>query len=234
MEIKVLASSSAGNCYVLSDGNTKLLLECGIPWKQIQQGINFQTSELAGCLVSHGHQDHCKAVKEVMRAGIDCYMSGGTAEALELSGHRLHVVKALQQFQLGSWTALPFDTQHDAEEPLGFLLASETGGKLLFATDTYYLKYRFRGLNYILIECNYALDILRENVDAGAITGAVRDRVLKSHFSLEHVKGFLRANDLSRVREIWLLHLSDQNSDAGRFKKEIQALTGKPVYIAGG
>lgn len=50
--------------------------------------------------------------------------------------------------------------------------------------------------------------------------------------SLETAKEFLRANDLSRVQEIWLLHLSDDNSDAERFKREIQGLTDKPVYVA--
>lgn len=231
MEIQVLASGSKGNCYRVSDGVNPLLIECGIPWKQIQRGINFQTSELAGVLVSHEHGDHSKAVLNAMKAGVvDCYMSQGTAEALNVSGHRLHIVKALQQFQLGGWTVLPFDTRHDAKNPLGFLLASETGEKLLYATDTYYLKYKFRRLNYILIECNYALDILQKNVAAGLVPPVVRDRVLRSHFSLEHMKEFLRANDLSHVREIWLLHLSEGNSDEARFKREIQRLTGIPVY----
>lgn len=233
IEIKALASSSRGNCYHITDGVTPVLLECGIRYRDIQQGINFQASQLAGVLVSHEHGDHSKAVLDAMKAGVDCYMSQGTAEALSLSGHRLHIVKALQQFQLGSWTILPFDIQHDATEPLGFLLASEAGDKLLFATDTYYLRYKFKGLTHILIECNYALDILQENVASGAVPAAVKNRVLRSHFSLEHVKDFLRANDLSWVQEIHLLHLSDNNSDADRFKREIQELTGKPVYIAG-
>jgi len=33
------------------------------------------------------------------------------------------------------------------------------------------------------------------------------------------------------VREIWLIHLSDNNSDNARFKREIQELTGKMVFI---
>jgi phosphoribosyl 1,2-cyclic phosphodiesterase len=231
MDIKVLASGSSGNCYYVSDGNSPVLIECGLPWKQIQQGINFRTSELAGCLVSHEHQDHCKAVKEVMKAGIDCYISQGAAEALGLSGHRLHIIKALQQFQLGGWAVLPFDTQHDSREPLGFLLANQDEDKLLYATDTYYLKYKFRGLTHILVECNYALDILQKNVATGLVPAAVKYRVLRSHFSLENVKDFLRANDLSKVLEIHLLHLSDNNSDAERFKREIQEISGKPVYV---
>jgi phosphoribosyl 1,2-cyclic phosphodiesterase len=149
-----------------------------------------------------------------------------------MKGHRLHIIKAKEQFNIGSWTVLPFDTRHDAEEPLGFLLANQDREKLLYATDTYYIKYKFSGLTHIAIECNYSLDILRTNVANGSIDPVLKNRILKSHFSLENVKEFLKANDLSKVQEIWLLHLSEQNSCEKRFKREIQSLTGKPVYIA--
>ena len=167
-----------------------------------------------------------------MRAGIDCYMRRGTAEALGLFGHRLHIIKAKQQFRIGTWTILPFEAQHDAAEPLGFLLVNQAGEKLLYATDTYFIRYRFQGLTHILIEANYSLDILKRNVEAGAVPKELKSRILKSHFSLENVKRFLQANDLSKVQEIWLLHLSEQNSCEKRFKEEVQKITGKPTYIA--
>ena len=167
-----------------------------------------------------------------MRAGIDCYISAGTAEALGLSGHRLNIIKARQQFRIGTWTILPFETQHDAAEPLGFLLANQAGDKLLYATDTYYIRYKFHGLTHIMVECNYAADILKRNVEAGAVPKELKGRILKSHFSLENVKKFLLANDLSKVEAIFLLHLSDGNSDAERFKREVMELTGKPTCIA--
>ncbi len=232
IDIKALASGSTGNCYRVTDGKSPLLIECGLSWKEIQQGLGFKTSDLIGCLISHEHQDHCKAVVNVMRAGINCYMSAGTADALGIDGHRVCFAKALQQQQVGSWSMLPFGVEHDAAEPLGFLLANGDGDKLLYATDTYYIRYKFRGLTHIMVECNYDLDILQRNVTDGLVPLAVKNRVLKSHFSLANVKGFLKANDLSAVREIWLIHLSDSNSDAERFKNEIQALTGKPVYVA--
>jgi phosphoribosyl 1,2-cyclic phosphodiesterase len=232
IEIRPLASSSAGNAYLVTDGRSPLLLDCGLPIRELKQATGYRLSTLVGCLLSHEHQDHSKAVRDVMKAGIDCYMSAGTAEALGISGHRLHIIKAKQQFRIGTWTILPFETQHDAAEPLGFLLANQYGEKLLYATDTFYIRYRFQGLTHIAVECNYSLDILRANVEAGMVEPALKNRILKSHFSLENVKNFLKANDLSKVREIWLLHLSDGNSDAERFKREIQALTGKPVYVA--
>lgn len=232
IEIVSYASGSTGNLYTVSDGLTTLLIECGLPWKKIQQLLQFKTSGIAGCLVSHCHGDHSKAARDVMKAGIDCYMSKGTMEALDISGHRVKVAKAREQFSVGTWTVLPFETQHDAAEPLGFLLADQDGDKLLFATDTFYVRYRFQGLTHIMVECNYAADILRANVEAGTVPVELKNRLLKSHFSLENVKEFLKSNDLSKVREIHLIHLSDGNSDAARFKREIQELTGKMVYIA--
>ena len=229
------ASGSTGNCYKISDGRTPLLLECGIGINNILHNMKFGVTSLAGCLVSHGHKDHAKAVKDLMKFGIDIYLSQGTAD--EISGldpwsHRLHIIKAKQQFRIGTWTVLPFDTQHDAAEPLGFLLANQDGERLLYATDTYFIRYRFRGLTHIAVECNYSMDILKRNVDAGTIPKELKTRILKSHFSLENVKRFLQANDLSKVQEIWLLHLSAGNSDEKRFKREIQELTGKMVFVA--
>lgn len=230
IQIQALASGSSGNCYRISDGSSPLLIECGIPWKRIQKALEFRTRELAGCLISHDHLDHCKAVRDALRAGIDCYMSAGTTQALNLSGHRLHILRAREQFRIGTWTVLPFETQHDAAEPLGFLLQSGAE-KLLYLTDSFYCRYRFAGLTHVAIECNYASDILAENVANGTVPPALRNRILRSHFSLQHVKEFLQANDLSRVTEIHLIHLSDANSDAARFKREIQELTGRQVFV---
>lgn len=179
--------------------------------------------------ISHG--DHAKAAADVAKAGIDLYLSAGTAEALNLTGHRVHIIKALERSRIGTWTVLPFDTVHDATEPLGFLLSTGEE-KLLFATDTAYIKYRFNGLTHIAVECNYDLPLLKENVAAGLVDREVKRRTLRSHMSLETVKGLLRANDLRQVQEIWLLHLSDHNSSAERFKREIQELTGKVVRVA--
>lgn len=234
MDIKVIASSSKGNCYLLTDGKSQLLLECGIPSTRIKQALGFRLSGVLGCLVTHEHKDHSRAILEVIGSSVDCYLSKGTKEALKLpEHHRLHVIKALEQFDIGSWTILPFEAQHDCEEPLSFLIYNKaTGDKVVFATDTYYVKYKFKGLTHIMVECNYSLDILRANVEAGLINEERKRRLLKSHFSLDNVIGFLKANDLSKVQEIHLLHLSSDNSNAELFKNKVMATTGLPVYVA--
>jgi len=233
MDIQVLGSSSKGNCYYVSDGTTSLLLDAGLPYKEIQRKLNFKMSTIAGVLVSHQHGDHSKALKDILKAGVDVYLSQATKDALDLAGHRIRVVNQGEMFSIGSWFILPFELQHDVPN-LGYLLLSKNGGKLLFATDTYYIKYKFNGLTHLLIECNHSYEILNANVASGALPIEMKNRLMKSHFSLENVKKFLQANDLSKVQEIWLIHLSDGNSDAALFKKTIQAQTGKPVFIAQG
>lgn len=237
MKLKVLGSGSHGNCYILEGETSSLLLECGIRWKDILKGLNFKIDNVAGCLISHEHGDHSKAVKDALNAGIDIYASVGTAQALDIdswavNSYRLDFLASMKQKQINDFIILPFSIEHDAAEPLGFLIQHSEMGKLLYITDSYYCKYKFSGLNHIMIECNYSLDILKENIENDSLPAVLAERIMKSHFSLEHVKEFLQANDLSQVKDIVLLHLSDGNSNAKQFQSEIEGLTGKPVYIA--
>lgn len=229
--ITPLASSSAGNCYHLTDGRTELLLEAGIRLKTIRQRLGFRLSRMAGCLVSHEHQDHAKAVGELMKAGVDVYASKGTLDALGATSHRAKVIRAKEPVEIGTWRVMPFNVVHDAAEPLGFLLASPAG-KVVYITDTAYCPYRFQGITHVMVECNYSIQLLNENVRRGIVPEAVKSRIIQSHMALETVIDFLRACDLSQVQEIWLLHMSDNNSDEAMFKRRVQEVTGKAVYIA--
>lgn len=232
MNITVIASGSSGNAYRIDDGETSLLLDAGIPLKLIKQALNFRVRDLGGCLITHAHGDHAKAAGDLAKAGVDIYTSRGTLDACRLTGHRMKAVEALKEIDIGTFAVLPFDVQHDAPEPLGFLMTSRsTGEKLLYFTDTYYLKYRFTGLTHIMGECNYSMDIIEQSVRNGYIPPELVPRLIKSHMSLDHFLDLLRANDLRKVKQIYLLHLSNNNSDAGRFKEAVQRLTGTEVYV---
>ena len=232
IEIQTLATGSTGNCYYVTDGVTPILIECGISFKQIQKKLNFQTTDIAACLITHEHMDHCKGIDGVLKAGIRCYMSKGTKTALNRDKHhRIKTVENKKQFTIGTWTILPFDVQHDVAEPFGFLLVNDAGDKLLFASDTYYIKYKFQGLTHLMIECNYCQSVLDVNEQTGRIHPSMRKRVMKSHFSMENVLEFLKVNDLSKLQEIWLLHLSDSNSDEQLIRQEVAKVTGKLIHI---
>lgn len=232
MKLKVLGSGSSGNCYLLQNENETLVLECGLSYKTILQGLNFNLSNVVGCLVTHEHKDHSKAIRDVVNNGIDVYSSSGTLKAIDIEIYRTKIIKSEKQFTIGGFTILPFQAQHDAAEPLGFLIQHSNIGKLLFITDSYYCQYKFTGLDHIMIECNYSMEILNKNIEENLVHPVLANRLLKSHFNLENVKEFLKATDLTTVKEITLIHLSDSNSNAAEFKNEIERLTGKVVYIA--
>lgn len=233
MELKVLGSSSKGNCYLLDNGSECLVIECGVPFIEVKKALNFDISRINGVIVSHEHQDHAREVEKCLSAQIPCYMSRGTSEALNISQNRMcHQITSKVAEKIGRFRVIPFDAKHDAKEPFGFLINHPEMGTCLFATDTYYLHFTFSGLNHILLECNYRKDILDANVANGRIPMKMRNRTLQSHCSFETCLEILKANDLTDVRNIVLIHLSDGNSNAKEFKRDIETEIGKPVFVA--
>ena len=245
LRIRAYASGSTGNCYTLTSGKTTIMLDCGLPLREIQRLAGYDLPDAV--LVTHEHKDHSKAVKELMRRGVDLYMTAGTAEAIGICKdalaaqglgvtweHRLFVMQYGELHGIsrdGKISASVFATQHDAKEPCGFLI-DDGQDRVLYATDTYYLRYKFPGLTKIMVEANHSYDILRENVRDGVLGKTLADRLTKSHFSIENVVDFLKANDLSQVSEIWLIHLSRNNADPMLFREMVMKATGKPVYVA--
>ena len=250
MRFEALASSSAGNAYVVSDQDTRILLECGVSHQKLQKLSGFRLSEFQACLVSHEHKDHAKAVEELIQRGMAVYMSEGTAGALwgkaadseeiatpvcalarnDTSYHEaVNTVGHMEQFNVGSLDIVPFTTFHDAREPLGFLIKSRVDGDVLaFATDTVNLRYKFPGLNILAIEANYDKNILDR---CEKMPEKVRYRITNSHMEIDTLCDYLRNLDLSQCREIHLLHLSDATSHEGHFINKVARAVPKGIEI---
>lgn len=229
MKIETLASSSKGNAYIIRDGAHSILIDPGLPIAKLKEHSNFTLSSIELCLLSHEHRDHSRAVKEISKMGITCCMSSGTLKNLDYnSWYTMPVLlSSEEEFNFNAWSVLPFATQHDAAEPLGFLVKTPSGQKICYATDTYYIRYNFTGVTHWLVECNYSRELLAQNKELPQIT---KDRIVTSHFELTNVKSFFKAQDLSKTKEIHLIHLSDENSNPKQFIQEIEQITGLPVY----
>ena len=237
MKLTVLNSNSKGNCYILQNEHEALIIECGVKFSEVKKALDFNVSKVVAVLVSHEHGDHAKAIQNVLDAAIPCYTSMGTVNALldkkAIKGYRMPtMIENKEVLHLGNFKVMPFDVQHDCAEPYGFLIHHPETGYILFATDTYYIKYNFPNLSHILIECNYSKNILDRNFQEGRVAPSVRNRIIESHMSLDTCKQALLANDLTQVKEIILIHLSDSNSNEEQFVKEIRSVTGKRVFAA--
>lgn len=238
MDIKVLASGSSGNCYMISDGSTDLLLDAGISIKRIQIGCDFNLSRIAGCLVTHSHGDHSKAVKDLLRKCIDVWMPEGEMNELGIQDcRRLHSLNRVGDdeytvFLVGTFDILPFRTEHDTPEPVGYLLHSRSSGdKILYVTDSFFVRYRFSGLTHIIGEVNYDHESVWEKVNNGETPTERAKRLFRSHMSLENFLAFLKSNDLSRLRQIYICHMSNDHGNKRRIQEAVQKATGVEVYV---
>lgn len=230
MELKILGSSSKGNGYVLEAKNEALIIEAGVKLLEAKKAIGFNISKVVGCIVTHQHNDHAGYVQEYAKAGVVVLALSSVIESKKLV-RNYKTIEIGKGYMLGNFKVLPFEVMHDVP-CVGYLIEHPECGKVLFVTDTYAMQYRFTGVTHWLIEANYADDILTDNILEGRIPQAMRRRLLTSHMELNNTKEVLVSSDLSKTRNIVLIHLSDGNSDERRFIAECKAATGKCVVAA--
>lgn len=227
--IKVLGSSSHGNCYIIQAGKDKLILDAGIPMIDILKGLEFNTSNVAGCLLTHCHKDHSKSIGNVKGYGIKIYTTLEIARQVNVwNDIKFRELLPMVWHQIGNFKVMCFELQHTNSDNtpcpcVGYLIIHKELGSLVYITDTEYCQYRFDDIDHILIECNYCEDVI-DNEE-------FRERTLKSHMSLETCKKTLESWDTTKTKDITLIHLSDNNSDEQKFKEEIEDLTLCNVYI---
>lgn len=151
-------------------------------------------------------------------------MSKGTADEIKMESHFIKKVMHNEVFEAGNFKVISFNVKHDATEPLGYYINHKETGNILFVTDTYYIPNKFKGLNNILIECNYDKNILEENLQKGLVPLNLKNRIIGSHLEFETCKECLKVNDLRQTNNVVLIHLSNNNSDADIFRREIQEI----------
>ena len=232
MKLTILGSSSAGNCYILHNETEALIIEAGIKFDFVKRELDYNLTKVRACLISHEHGDHASQAADFIDSCIPTYASKGTIDSIGIESSFMHRCEARKQFSVGRFDVLPFATKHDAVEPLGFIINHPETGMILFASDTYYLPFRFPGLSHMLIECNYIESILKARVEAGKLPEVVAERVHQSHMEIETCIDALRANDMSKMRNIILIHISQGNGDPVTMRRRAIEATGKNVGVA--
>lgn len=246
MKLKVLGSSSAGNCYILEAKNgDRLIIDLGVKWTEIQKALNFNYDRVSA-LISHSHGDHFRSFSKAWPL-IDCYVSTQTFEyyienqVLNGKGHlQTPSVRCMLEKHLTyiyGFKVMAFPLLHDVH-CLGFLIYHKECGTICFITDTKAAKnpdgtpFDFPGVNHFIVEANYCEDILLSRVYGHSLEPFRAQRVVESHFSFQECRAMLKQQDLSQVENIVLIHLSDGNSNAEQFKNDMIRATGKNTYIA--
>lgn len=223
MFVRCIGTDSSGNCYALYDNSGQiLLLDLGLARKQILRGIGFDVSDVVGCVVSHEHGDHAKSVKDFENMGIPIFAPYRSLEPMSFKDGSQFKVQA---FDFTGKNGKFMHTNNDGSECpcYGFLIEHEDMGKLLYITDTELVKWRFSGINHILISCNYQKKYISDS--------AKRNHVLRGHMELETVKDFIKANKSNALRTVILCHLSSDSVNSEECLEEVQKVAGEGVSV---
>jgi hypothetical protein len=220
-------SGSSGNLYTITGANgNRMLIEAGVTWSKLQQALEYDLTNIEGCLISHGgHKDHSKAINDVRRAGIDVYASEDSFNAHKLSGSRnTYPVSNKTLLRLDSFEVFCFDVHHDVPT-LGFIVREKSTNEFLFfCTDTSHITQRFKHpFSIIMIEVSYDLDWLTQRVEDKDINEVLAKRLLTSHMEKQNAMDYIDYYcDISKCRQIHLLHCSGDNMDKEKVRIEFE------------
>lgn len=224
MTVFTLASSSAGNCCLVSHGNTHILIDAGISLRRIREGLRgagLTPDDLDCVLVTHDHIDHVSGLNILVKYHKTPVFSSfgtgaGICRSMPETEPYLNFCETGTELGIGDIAIQSFSTPHDAPGSVGYTL--EAGGKkMVYVTDlgrlTDEVVLASCGADIAVIEANHDLDML-EN---GPYPRFLKDRILSGH-------GHLANNDCGRLaailadsgaRYILLGHLSRENNTPG-------------------
>lgn len=254
MKAYCLASSSAGNCYILQfDINgvpTQIMVECGIPMSDIYKKCNqngIMLNETECCLVTHGHNDHCLSANKLSQMGIKVFATKPTLERAKAKGEEIIPMKV---YNVAKGVAImPFEVEHDIDGAVGFVIKTQKEC-VIFINDCKYWKPNLINFkpNYVFIECNYdhimvyaQYHQIKKDIESNTLFGddlkeaqiklKQHERNLNSHMSLHGTLRNLKKLNLRYCQAIFLMHLSDRYANEYRMKNDVQLSTGVKTYV---
>lgn len=212
--LKVLSSGSHGNCYLLQCANETLILELGIKWGDILKGLDYNLGCVCGCLCSHLHSDHSRSIQNALSFGLSVYSCEEVA-SIYLGVETLNLK---EKTRIGKgFIVQPIKLFHNIE-CYGFLIQHEEFGKMVFATDTNSVPYKFKGVQHWLVEANYSEEILIDN----ACNDVYSRSASENHLEINDTIEVLKRNYSSELQNVVLIHLSSGNSNEKDFKERVQ------------
>lgn len=202
-------TSSNGNCSVIeSESGALLTIDAGIRYDVVNRAIGYNLHLCRTLLLSHAHKDHCFFASEYRKRGMIQYAGPETCK--KIGGTQLPMQKAISVpgFDVISFPLVHTDSTGEPCECLGFLIRDSTSEEmLLWCTDTAYIPFRFPSLDVYALEANFWEQTDYSDI-LDSIEKSVEIRRNKSHMSVETMVSFLQKQDLSKCKEIRLLHLS--------------------------
>lgn len=224
MRLHCIATGSTGNCYTLaSESGETLILDCGIPIKEIKKGLNWNIKDVVGVLCTHKHLDHSKSLDNFKKMSIPVFAPYQRNYNKKNYGGFTIYPFPLQTLD-GNWTHT--DANGEPCPIFGFLITHKEMGRMLYITDCELIKWRFKDINHILLGVNYDKDLVdTDNPKA--------NHVFRGHLSIDTACDFVKANDSDSLQNVIMCHLSSENANKDSFIEKMKnAVNGANVDVA--
>jgi len=219
LDITILGSGSSGNATLVSDGETRVLVDVGLSGRETARRLRecgLEPSRISAIVISHEHGDHCRGLAPFVKSlSLPVFITGDAlaASGIEVEPRRIERIQSGVPFDINGILFTPFDVPHDAADPIAFTI-ERRGVKAAIVVDLGYISNlvveRLRGCDCLVLESNHDLQMLR----VGPYPWALKQRVMsrRGHLSNETVARYL-ANDFDgRARHVVLAHLSQKNN----------------------
>lgn len=214
LTLKVIGTGSLGNMYLLDYDGEKLLIELGMPYKDLLLNID-DINSIVGCTTTHEHVDHIdkKTYDELKKVGVKIITPTNT--------------KIGKRYKLGSFEIIPLPAIHNVE--CRAYLIRVGGDTVLFATDTRILpKVNNVKIDYFIVEVNY-IERIREQVvlSDNESNGLHLNGIYQNHHSLESAVEYFESLPY-KPKKIVTIHKSNSGlfsesetiAELSRFAKE--------------
>ncbi|MCR4392203.1 MAG: MBL fold metallo-hydrolase [Candidatus Acetothermia bacterium] len=211
MRVCALGSGSAGNALLVEGPRGLLLVDAGLPWRDLRARagrVGFSLEGLRWAVVTHEHADHVRGLEPLLRRGVQIAASAGTLRALGIAGTPLQPGLELAGIKLFS-----FPVSHDAAQPVGLML-EVNGARVGIATDlgqvTESVLSSLRGCQVLVVEANHDLGMLL----AGPYPWPLKLRILgpEGHLANDEAGRALTLLRGDGLRAVLLAHLSQENN----------------------
>lgn len=240
MRVCIFASGSGGNCLLVSDRNTNILIDAGISGRRVDNALamaGLAADDIGGVFVTHEHSDHVKGLPQLVKKhGVPIFAPRtvaarmlGAMPALEES---VSIIPVGESFPFGNIVISAFHTMHDTDESVGYVI--EGDGSFGIATDTGCINEEITsalaGVGTVVIESNHDVQMLRD----GPYPVYLKKRILSDngHLSNDDCARFARRLAESGTRQIILGHLSRENNRPAIALETVgAALEGLPVSL---
>lgn len=222
MRFASIGSGSAGNCLVVEQANTRVLLDCGFSLSEVikrLQKLALVPEQITGILVTHEHDDHAKgAFKFAAKYNIPVWLTHGTFKMCqrympENAKLVINIINSHENFQIQELIITPYPVPHDAREPTQFTF-SDGNYKLGVLTDagstTSYIEQMLSACDALVLECNHDLTMLENGPYAWPLKQRVGSRL--GHLDNQTAAELLARLDSSKLKHIIAAHLSAKNN----------------------